>query len=248
MQFTTNGLIVMEKNIGELDRLVTILTEEGLIRAFVRGAKSLKSKNLVATQLLAYSRLLLYKGRDKYIVNEADLIEMFFDLRNDITKLSLAQYFCELIIAVNPQLTESKDILRLILNGLYFLSKDKIQENLLKSIVEMRMMSICGYMPNIVGCIKCGTYEKREMNFFPEKGVICCLECSEGVSGNKIKINNSILSAIRHTIYSEFKKLFCFTISDNNIKKYNKLSEYYVKIKTERDLKTLDFYHKIYMS
>ena len=44
-ELTTKGLILKEQNIGERDKLVTVLTEErGVLRAFVRGAKSVKSK------------------------------------------------------------------------------------------------------------------------------------------------------------------------------------------------------------
>ena len=45
MQISTEGLILREQNIGESDRLVTVLTrEEGRLRAFVRGAKNIKTR------------------------------------------------------------------------------------------------------------------------------------------------------------------------------------------------------------
>lgn len=45
MKFQTMGLIVKEQNIGEQDKLVHALTAtNGIIKAFVRGAKILKSK------------------------------------------------------------------------------------------------------------------------------------------------------------------------------------------------------------
>ena len=44
MRLNTNGLILKEQNIGESDKLVTVLTADlGVIKAFVRGAKSVKS-------------------------------------------------------------------------------------------------------------------------------------------------------------------------------------------------------------
>ena len=50
------GLVIREQNIGEYDRLITVLTaRHGLIRAFSRGAKKAKSKKLSATALLTYS-------------------------------------------------------------------------------------------------------------------------------------------------------------------------------------------------
>ena len=79
MQIKTEGLVIMEKTVGESDRLVTVLTKsDGLVHAFVKGAKSLKNKNSISTQLFCYSRLVIYKGREKYIIDEATPIEVFF--------------------------------------------------------------------------------------------------------------------------------------------------------------------------
>ena len=45
MQINTDGLVIMERTVGESDRLVTLRTrEEGIIRAFSPLAKTLKSK------------------------------------------------------------------------------------------------------------------------------------------------------------------------------------------------------------
>ena len=104
MQINTDGLVIMERTVGESDRLVTLLTrEEGIIRAFSPLAKTLKSKQSSATQLLCYSRFSIYRGRDKYIINDAQPLEVFFDLRSDIETLSLAQYFCELVSVLAPE-------------------------------------------------------------------------------------------------------------------------------------------------
>ena len=85
MTFSTEGIIIKEQTVGESDRLVTILTRnEGVIRAFARKAKSLKDNKNSATGLLCYSRLSIYKGREKYIIDSASPIEVFFGLRSDI--------------------------------------------------------------------------------------------------------------------------------------------------------------------
>ena len=84
MQINTDGLIIREQSIGESDRLVTVLTrEQGILRAFVRGAKAMKSRSASSTQLLCYSRLSIYEGREKYIIDEAEPIEVVFSLRTD---------------------------------------------------------------------------------------------------------------------------------------------------------------------
>ena len=141
MQVKTQGLIIREQTIGESDRLVTVLTrDEGVVRAFARRAKNLKDSKNSATGLLCYSRLNLYKGREKYIINDAFPIEVFFGLRKDIVRLSLAQYFCELAFELVPEGVESAEYLRLVLNGLHFLCEGTKPEALLKPIVELRML------------------------------------------------------------------------------------------------------------
>ena len=83
MQINTDGLIIREQSIGESDRLVTVLTrEQGILRAFVRGAKAMKSRSASSTQLLCYSRLSIYEGREKYIIDEAEPLRIFFDLKS----------------------------------------------------------------------------------------------------------------------------------------------------------------------
>ena len=65
MQVKTQGLIIREQTVGESDRLVTVLTRDaGVVRAFARRAKNLKDSKSAATQLLCYSRLSIFKGRE----------------------------------------------------------------------------------------------------------------------------------------------------------------------------------------
>ncbi|WP_411656100.1 DNA repair protein RecO, partial [Anaeromassilibacillus sp. SJQ-1] len=144
--------------------VILVLTrEEGVLRAFARRAKLLRSSKLSATQLLCYSRFLIYKGRDKYIIDDAQPVEVFFDLRRDIGSLSLAQYFCELAGALAPQEAGAGDFLRLLLRAFFYLSKATRPHLLIKAAVEMRMLSLAGYMPDLVCCAGCACYEAETM-------------------------------------------------------------------------------------
>ena len=52
MKTLTEGLILREQNIGERDKLVTVLTvDKGIIKGFAKGAKNIKSQNCAGTQL-----------------------------------------------------------------------------------------------------------------------------------------------------------------------------------------------------
>ena len=243
----TDGLIIKQQNIGEQDRLVTILTRElGVVRAFVRQGKNIKSRNCASTGLLCYSELTLYKGKkDYYTVENAQLLNMFGDLKKELTKLSLAEYFCEVAAAVCPQEQNSEEHLRLILNALYLLSKGEVAELLIKSAVEMRLMSISGYMPDLLMCPRCGVYEAEEM-YFLLSGQLFCKACFEkNPLPQGIKISNSLALALRHIVFAEDKKLFSFSLSDESLKRLSEITEEYLSRKVERNFATLQFYKTV---
>lgn len=246
MQISTDGLIIMEQSIGEDDRLVAVLTRsEGLIRAFVKGAKRIKNKNSASTQLLSYSRLGLYKGRDKYIIHEAEAKEIFFKLRADIEKLALAQYFCELVLSADPEGSCGEEFLRVILNALYYLSEGKISAKILKAIVEVRVLSLAGYMPDLVCCKKCLVYSADKMYFSPRRGILLCEKCLGGAKPGALPVSSGALMALRHAVYADIKKLFFFKISEQSLLQFSNAAEKYVLARLEKKFKTLDFYHAV---
>lgn len=246
MQINTDGLVIGEKSVGESDRLVTLLTREvGLLRAFAPQAKNLKNSKVSSTQLLSYSQFVIYKGKDKYVINDGHTLEVFFELRRDIESLSLAQYFCELASLLAPEETEAGDFLRLILNALHFLAKGTKPHLLLKPIVEMRMLSLAGFMPNLIGCDNCGVYESDPMYFLPSKGMIVCKDCIGRTQEQTIAVAPGVLTALRHTIYADFEKLFSFSLQPAGLKQLAQISETYLLYVVGRRIPTLEFYHQM---
>lgn len=226
---------------------MTILTRDrGVIRAFVRQGKNIKSRNCASTGLLCYSEFKLYKGRqDYYTVETAQLLNMFSELKKELTKLSLGEYFCEVAAVVCPAEQEAEEHLRLILNALYLLSKGNTNELLIKSAVEMRLASISGYMPDLLMCPRCGEYESDEM-YFLLSGQLYCRECFEkSPLPQGVKITKSLALALRHLVFAEDKKLFSFTLSEGSLKRLSEITEEYLSRKVDRNFPTLQFYKTV---
>ena len=241
IKITAPGLVIREQSVGESDRLITVLTARyGLVRAFSRGAKKTKSKKLAATALMAYSDFTFVKTRDAYTVEEALVKEVFFELRNDVEKTSLAQYFCELANEFCEEEFESEEILRLFLNALWLLKGDKKSPSFIKAVTELRLMTLSGYMPALVGCDTCGEYESEHMYFSPESGKIYCKECAP--AGNIHCLSASVVQAMRYVSLSDFEKIFSFSLNDDSLESFCKICEFYLLNKTQRKFKTLDFY------
>ena len=246
MKFKTRGLILREQNIGERDKLVWILTDScGITRAFVRGAKNIKSPKCAGTGLLSYSAMTVFEGRESCTVDEAQALEQFIGLRKDIVRMSLAQYFCELCLHLCPAEQEAREHLRLILNSLYLLSNAKLPAEQIKICFEMRLITFCGYMPDLVMCAECGVYESPEMAFVPHTGKLFCSACADrlGIRGARLPIAS--VTALRHTVYADFEKLFSFKLKEELTAALSQATERYVAAMTQKDYPTLQFYKAI---
>lgn len=234
-----------EQTIGERDKLLTILTRsDGVIRCFAKGAKLLKGHRCTATQSLAFSRLSIFCGREKYILDEAEAVEIFFPLRNDLEKLALAQYFCELVMHIVRENEPSDAYLRLILNALYFLANDKRPRLLVKAVYEMRIMELSGFMPNLVCCDKCKAYESEFMYFIVGTSNLLCGSCYRGEEP-AVKLSKGALTAMRYSIYSEFEKMFAFTASDTAVAEFAEAAEKYILFQTQERYNSLEFFKSI---
>lgn len=243
MQITTDAIVIREKKFKG-DRILLLLSKDyGVLSAYARGASSPKSKYAAATELFSYSNFVLTQKGENFWVDSADTNKIFFGLRNDINKISTASYFCELTSYLAPKNEEAYEYLRLILNCLHFLSEDKRNSAFLKSLFELRLLTMAGFMPNLVACDNCGEYQTQKMFFSPEKGILICSKCSDSYDdlNGFTKIDISVLSAMRHIIYSDFEKLFSFSLSDNSLKNLNNLSQAYTLSHIDFVPKTLTF-------
>ncbi len=245
VSLSTNGLIVRVNNVGEYDRFISVLTDNyGVLSAYVHGARSLKNKNGAATSLLTYSHLSLDRKKDTYVVKEASSEKVFFNLRSDIEKLTLAQHFCELAYVLAPREEKAQEYLRLVLNSLSFLTDDKKDKKLLKAVTELKILSLSGYTPDLIACRECAKYEDTKMYFDAQNGEIYCEECKHsGLS--LIPINNSVLAAMRHITFSEFRDIYSFILSDESLEELTSVVERFLLSQVEHRFSALQFYKNL---
>ncbi len=245
MPLITDALILRENNhIGEADRFVVALTRSrGLLRASARGAQKIKSRNAAATQLLSYSRLTLIEGRDKYIITEAEPLHVFFELRSDIEKLSLAQYFCEITGALVPWEEPAEEALRLLLNALHFLGEGTRPALQVKAVAELRLLSKAGYSPDLSVCRRCGGPVEEGAYLSLARGTLTCARC--GSEPGAAAISPSVLAALRHILRSPLEKCFQFALPEAALRALAGVTESFLLAQLGRSFRTLEFYHTL---
>jgi DNA repair protein RecO (recombination protein O) len=246
MQIKTDGVVLLDHKIED-DRILTLLTREhGVLTAYANGANRVKTRLSASTELLCYSQFVLFSSRGRNVVDAADSIRIFFGLRKDLEKLSLASYLAELAKELAPQKQEAPQELSLLLNSLSFIEDGKRDPALLKAIFEFRLLTLAGYMPDLVACRGCSEYEKEDMLFLPLGGEIVCGECAtEDEKRSGAAVSPGVLAAMRHIIYAPPEKLFAFTLSPKGTARLAQVSEQYLLATLEKMPPTLEFYKSL---
>ena len=238
----TMGLVLRETRYKEADRILTILTPElGVISASAPNSLRLKSKLFSACGLFCYSEFVLVPGRNMYTVREASVNTIFHGVSSSIEGMGLAMYLDEMAVSLSPTGTEAGKELRLLLNCLYMISRQKADLRVIKAVFELRTMSECGFMPQLVCCRDCGTYDEGDAFYLDaQEGHLLCAACA-AKAGKNCNLDKAALFALRHICLVEDKKIFAFKISVGSLAKLSAVAENYALTHLDKPLKSYAF-------
>ncbi|MCL2013890.1 MAG: DNA repair protein RecO [Oscillospiraceae bacterium] len=250
MTVKTTGLILKQRNLGESDRVFTVLSENfGIIEAIAGNINRLKNNPAASIIQFGYYDFELFSGKQRYYIKTPRLIEGFISLSEDLRFVALAGYFCELLITLTVPAQGAKEFLRLALNTLHYLSTGKKPPEPLKSIFELRAVSLGGFQPDLVGCTYCRKYESDGFRFSFPDGSLCCSDCEpsgERAQSEQVILTMPILSVMRHIVYSELEKLFTIPkITPGEMKTLNKITQQYTLLHTLGEFNSLNMYNEI---
>lgn len=247
MQTATDALVLRERKLDEQDRLLTLLSaEQGIITAYAKGAGRMKGSMAGATELLCYSHFVLFQNRERCFADRAEANTLFFGIRGNLEKLTLATYFAQLCCELIPENEPAAEELRLMLNTLYYLEQGKLPPLQLKAILELRLLTLTGYMPDLIACRECGGLpEDGAVLFDPMGGSVCCPVCAPQGAVGLIPLPPGVFAAMRHIIYCDFEKLFGFKLGEENLPLLADAVERYLLCQVERILPALNFYKTI---
>lgn len=246
MHKTTRALVLREVKYKEADKILTVLTEdEGKLTVSARGVMRGGSKIAAACQLMAFSEMTLFENRGKWYISEAQTIEQFLGLREDIALLSLGTYFAELLEAVSDEDSPNPEILRLGLNSLFALSSGLYPPEHIKAVFELRLMCLSGYEPSLEYCPVCEAEEIEKPTFSTSGGTVLCEKCAGGAHGETFPLCSASLAAMRHISGAESKKIFSFALEGPAAKRLYAACEAFVHAQLERRFSSLDYWKRV---
>lgn len=247
MYLTIRALVLRITPYNDTDALLTVLSQDqGKLTIKARGLRRKNSPLAAPCQLLAYSEFTLFENRGYYTINEASSVELFHSLRKDLQKLSLGTYFAQVADVICQEDFPNPELLSLVLNCLYALTKLDTPELQVKAVFELRSACLAGYTPDLSGCSCCGN--EMPDRFDLSGGHLECSGCRElGSDGIRMPVTAGVLQAMRYICACNSKKLFAFQLGSDAFKQLAQISESYLSTQLERGFSTLDFYKSLFI-
>ncbi len=178
---TLRGMVIRTVDYRDNDRILTLFTaEQGRVDAKARNCRKPTSPLLACTQPFAYGEYQLFYHKNKYIVDQGEVLESFYPLREDVGRFAAAS-LCAAMCLEGVQAEEaSREIFSLLYHTLSFLTYGENDPRDLAACFLIRFLSLAGYRPAITRCAVCGRDLREDpvIRFLPDRGGAVCAACS----------------------------------------------------------------------
>ena len=183
--FRVTAIVLRHADWGEADRLLTLFTREmGKLRAVAKGVRKMRSRKAGHLEPFTHVKLQLAKGRDLPIVTQAETVDAYIPLRDDLIKTGYAAYTAELLDRFTyEEEIESSIPFRLLAETLGRISQES-DAWLSVRYYEMRLLDHLGFRPQLFKCANCEeAIEPVDQFFSPLAGGVICPRCGRGLPG-----------------------------------------------------------------
>jgi DNA repair protein RecO (recombination protein O) len=175
--YAARAIVLRRTNLGETDKIVTLLTRErGKLNAVAKGARRPSSRLAGATELFGLCHVLLACGRSLDVLTQVDVREAFASLRGNLNRIAAASYLCELADHFTEERHPNAEVFDLLLAGLYVVSAlDDMA--LVVAGYTLQLLAASGYAPELEACARCRKEDEAFRAFSPALGGVVCRAC-----------------------------------------------------------------------
>lgn len=239
------AVVLRHMDVGEADRLLTIYTRErGKLRAVAKGARKVRSRKAGHLEPFTRVALLLARGRDWWIVTQAETVDAYLPLREELLRTGFAAYVIELVDRFIYEEGQNDALYRLLVDTLGRIAAEA-DPFLALRYYEVRLLDLLGFRPDLFHCVQCGAEIKAEEQFFSAvQGGAVCPRCGKGLPEAR-PISLEALRFLRHLQRSSYREAQRAKIPPGVRAEMEAVLQHYLTFLLERGLNTPAFIRAI---
>lgn len=248
MQEKITGMVLAGAPVGEYDKRLVILTKEhGKISAFARGARRPKSSLVAACEPFTFGTFEVYRGHDSYTISSVEVTNYFAELRQDLEKIYMGMYFCEVADYFTRENLDARSMLKLLYQSLRALMVPSLTARLVRRIFELKVIAINGEAPRLFACFECG--RKEDLFYFvkSENGMLCqgCYEKASIPAKSSFLLEGTTVYILQRIVASDVGKLYTFSVSEPVLKELERMISWYFGQHVDKEFPALQMFNSL---
>ncbi len=219
-QVESKAIVLDCRDHGESDIIVTFFCRHyGRITGIAKGAK--RSKKRFVNKLEIFSSLSIVhttpQNNRLAFIYEADLLDGFITLRENISCYTTASVICEFTLLATKEIEGDEELHPLLIWAYSSLNTNRTPLPVL-IVFLMRFYTIIGYSPQLSNCIKCGRKlpKYNQYSFDTNRGGIHCYQCNTKKTSTGLTLSrgtiNSLMAATQRPLERLHQLQFSSTI------------------------------------
>ncbi len=244
------AVVLKHSDWGEADRMLWLFSQEqGKIKALAKGVRKIRSRKAGHLEPITRAKIQLAKGRDILLITQADALDAFLPLREDLAGLTYASYIIELLDRFTYEEGENWGLYRLLVETLERLASGEDRELVIR-FFEIRLLDLVGFRPQLFRCLGCGEEITAQDQYFSAlEGGIICPSCARR-GGTELEsgyqpITTEALKYLRHFQRSNFADARKARLNREINREIEVIMQYYLTYLLERGLNTPTFLRRV---
>ena len=244
--FRLEAVVLRHADWGEADRLLTLYTRErGKVRAIAKGARKIKSRKAGHLEPFTRVNLQLARGRDLLIVTQAETIDAYQPLREDLVKTGYASYLIELLDRFTYEEESENYSIFCLLTETFSRIAFEADPWLAIRYYEVRLLDHLGFRPQLFECANCREEIRAVDQFFSAaQGGVLCPRCGANLPG-VWDVSMEALKYLRHFQRSSYVEAQRARPSPQVRNEVEMLMQRYFTYLLERELNTPGFIKQV---
>ena len=175
MYTETEGIILKQtKTINGRKMVLLFSRKYGKISAGTSVNEKGRSKSSLAMRPFTHGKYDLYKNRETYNINNAEVIKAYYKLGEDVEKYMCASYVLEFTEKLIPEDAAEPEVFKLLLDFFDMIEARKKEYMTAVIAFQLKAIQALGMAPQIGKCVRCGATEELDYFSIEDGGVLCC--------------------------------------------------------------------------
>src|SRR4051794_37627927 len=151
--YRTPAVVLKRMDLGEADRILTFYSRDhGKVRAVARGIRRGTSRSAGHLEPFTVTDVMFAVGRDLDVVSQADTLEAFRAIREDLVLTTHAYYLVEVVDLLTEEKLENQAVFDVLVDSFRQLTQAADVRMVLIGF-QLRLLDALGYRPELRECV-----------------------------------------------------------------------------------------------